>query len=226
MTDLHKNMESLDPLVWAHDNHIFLRDGIQFSLKGLSYLFDIVGCDKKISNCKKGSQMCLTTSMFIKAIHCCKFRKYDQNIMYMMPTVTAVEKLSKVSFDPIFQYNPWIMNRGDTNTTMCREINGRSIVMVGAQPKKVGNSTTKDSDNLRSIPCDLIIRDELDLMDSDMAYMAKQRLKRSLFGHEINFSTPTFPNFGIDKAYEESDKRKWQIQCQSCGKHTCLGDNW
>ena len=215
-----------DSLIWAHANKLNLRDGIVFTLKDISYLFDIVKCDKKIVNCKKGSQMCLTTAFFIDSVHACKFRRYDQNIMYMMPTVTAVERLSKVSFDPIFQYNPWIMNKGDTNTTMCREINGRSIVMVGAQPKKVGGSGTKDTDNLRSIPCDDVKRDEIDLMDMDMVYMSTQRLLRSKVGRQSNFGSPTFPNYGIDLLYENSDRRKWQIQCEHCGKHTCLADTF
>jgi hypothetical protein len=63
-------------------------------------------------------------------------------------------------------------------------------------------------------------------MDMDMVYMSKQRLKRSKFGYERNWSTPTFPGYGIDLAYEESDKRKRQIKCSSCGKYTCLGDSF
>ncbi len=215
-----------DPLVWADTMKINLRDGIVFSLKDMSYLFDIIECDKKIVNCKKGAQMCLTTAFFISSVHACKYRRYNQNIMYMMPTVTAVERLSKVSFDPIFQYNPWIMKKGDTNTTMCREINGRSIVMVGAQPKKVAGSQTKDSDNLRSIPCDRIDADEIDLMDQDMWYQAGQRLLRSEFGERNNFGSPTYPNYGIDKLYEDSDQRKWQIRCSGCGKFTCLAQTF
>ena len=215
-----------DPLLWADENRMNLRDGVKFTLAGMEYLLDIVMCPKKIANCKKGAQMCLTTAMFLRAIHHCYYRRYDQNIMYMMPTKTAVERLSQVSFDPIFQFNPWIQNKGDTNTTMCREINGRSIVMVGAQPKKVGGTSTKDTDNLRSIPCDEIDRDELDLMDTDMVYMSKQRLKRSRFGYERNWSTPTYPMYGIDLAYDESDQSRWQIRCRSCGKHTCLGDTF
>jgi hypothetical protein len=220
--ELLEKLMIVDPMVWAHTKQLNLRDGYKFSLKGMQYILDIITCEKKIVNCKKGAQMCLTTAEFIKAIHACKFRKYEQNIMYMMPSVTAVERLSKVSFDPIFRYNPWIMRKGDTNTTMCKEVNGRSIVMVGAQPKHVGNSNTKDTDNLRSIPCDEIIRDELDLMDMDMVYMSKQRLKRSKFGRETNFASPTYPGYGIDKCYEDSDQRRWQIKCRSCGKHTCL----
>lgn len=227
MKDTHlENLMAVDPLVWAHNKRLVLRDGIVFTLKDVSYLFDVIACDKKVVNCKKGSQMCLTTAFFIDSIHACKYRRYDQNIMYMMPTVTAVERLSKVSFDPIFRYNPWIMSTGDTNTTMCREINGRSIVMVGAQPKKVGGSGTKDTDNLRSIPCDDIKRDEIDLMDMDMVYMSNQRLLRSKVGRQSNFGSPTFPGYGIDKLYEESDQRKRQIKCGSCGKHTCLAETF
>lgn len=215
-----------DSLIWAHTKRLNLRDGIVFSLEDVGYLVDIISCPNRNVNCKKGAQMCLTTGFFIDATHACKYRRYDQNIMYMMPTVTAVERLSKVSFDPIFQYNPWIMNKGDTNTTMCREINGRSIVMVGAQPKKVAGSGTKDTDNLRSIPCDRVDADEIDLMDQDMWYQAGQRLLRSKIGKRNNFGSPTFPGFGIDKLYEESDQRKWQIKCGSCGKYTCLADTF
>ena len=221
-----KNMMANSSLTWAHEKGIYLRDGIRFSLHDVPYLQGIIDCEKKISNCKKGAQMCLTTSIFLNAVHALKFHRYDQNIMYMMPTLTAVQRLSQVSFDPIFQYNPWIMKKGDTNTTECREINGRSIVMVGAQPKKVGGGSTKDSDNIRSIPCDEVDRDELDLMDMDMAYQAKQRLLRSKFKIERNFGTPTFPNYGIDLAYSESDMGKWQIKCESCGKYTCLGETF
>jgi len=223
---IHDDLMATDPLVWADMSRLQLRDGYVFTLKGLEYLFDIISCDSRIVHCKKGSQMCLTTGQFIRAIHACKYRIFDQNVMYMMPTVTAVEKLSKVSFDPIFQLNPWIMRQSDTNTIMCKEINGRSIVMVGAQPKKVGKTTIKDTDNLRSIPCDLIIRDEIDLMDMDMVYMSKQRLKRSRFRLEVNFASPTFPSYGIDLLYENSDQRKWQIRCHSCGKYTCLGETF
>lgn len=226
MTNLIDRMCLTDSMTWSHHNKINLRDGYKFSLKDIGYVIDIIDCEKKTVNVKKGAQMCLTTSFFLDDIHACKYRRYKQNIIYMMPTVTAVERLSKVSFDPIFQFNPWIMRKGDTNTTMCREINGRSIVMVGAQPKKVGGSGTKDSDNIRSIPCDRIDCDEVDLMDQDMWYQAGQRLLRSEIGKRNNFGSPTYPGYGIDLLYEESDQRKWQIKCRSCGKHTCLGETF
>jgi len=226
MAELIDKMIAVDPLVWASTRRINLRDGIKFSLVGMPYLGDLVNCGKTIMNCKKGAQVCMTTTKYLEAVHACYYKKYDQSVMYMMPTVTAVERLAKVSFDPIFQFNPWLGASCGTNTTMCKEINGRSLVMVGAQPKKVGGSSTKDTDNLRSIPCDCVMRDEIDLMDMDMVYMSKQRLKRSRFRHEVNFGSPTYPGYGIDLLYEESDQRKWHIKCRSCGKYTCLVESF
>jgi len=215
-----------DPLIWANQHRMNLRSGVKFSLKGMPYLSELVTNKKRIINCKKGAQVCATTTLYLDDVHACYYNRYDQNIMYMMPTVTAVERLSKTAFDPIFTHNPWLIQKGATNTTMCKEINGRSIVMVGAQPKKVAGSSVKDSDNLRSIACDRIDRDELDMHDPDMVYQSKQRLKRSKFGHERNFGSPTYPGYGIDALYEGSDQGKWQIKCRHCGKYTCLVESF
>jgi len=223
--EVQKKLMQYDPLLWANFKRLSLRDGVKFSLKDMPYLCDLVNQKKKEVSVKKGAQVCLTTSKFLESVHSCVYRKYDQNIMYMMPTVTAAEKLSKVSFDPIFDYNSWLKKMVSTNTAAIKEINGRSIVFVGAQPKSVGGNV-KDSDNLRSIPCDAVLRDEIDLMDADMVYMSKQRLKRSKFAHEFNFGSPTYPDFGIDELYEASDQHKWQIKCGSCGKYTCLAETF
>jgi len=221
ITEFQTKLMQHDCLLWANFKHLYLRDGIRFTLKDMSYLGSLVNQKYKVTNVKKGAQACLTTTKFIEAVHGCYFRKFDQNIMYMMPTVTAAEKLSKVTFDPIFDYNPWLKKRVSTNTASIKEINGRSIVFVGAQPKNVGGGV-KDSDNLRSIACDVVLRDEIDLMDMDMVYLSKQRLKRSKFSYEFNFGSPTYPSFGIDALHEGSRQQKWQIKCGSCGKYTNL----
>ena len=214
-------MMQTDALFWAYNKGLSVRDGVRFSLEGVPYLADMVNCDKRVMHCKKGTQIGLTTLKFLESVHACYYRKYDQNVIYMMPTVKTVEKLAKVSFDPIFDCNPWLKKKLNSNNATQKEINGRSIIFVGAQPQKVAGHT-KDSANLRSIPADCVKRDEIDLMDEDMVEMSKQRLNRSRFRIEENFGSPTYPGWGIDKLYEQSDQRKWQIKCQHCGKYTCL----
>ncbi|KKK43399.1 hypothetical protein LCGC14_3168510, partial [marine sediment metagenome] len=71
-----------------------------------------------------------------------------------------------------------------------------------------------------------IKRDEIDLMDADMVFMSGQRLLRSKHGRISNFGSPTYPGYGIDLLYDESDQRKWQIKCSSCSKYTCLAETF
>lgn len=217
-----KPLEQADSSVWAYSRGLQLRDGITFSLKGIPYLADLVNCDKRKGCCKKGTQAFLTTTKFIEAVHGCYFRKFKQNIIYAMPTVNAVERLCAVAFDPIFTYNDFISKVTTKNTKEVKTINGRSIVFVGLQPKKIGGSNVKDSDNVRSISADVVYRDEIDLMDQDMSFILKQRLKASEFGIEFDFGSPTFPGYGIDQKYEESDQRRWMIKCHGCQKDSCL----
>ena len=127
-----KNLIEHDSLTWANEKKLSLRDGYTFSLSGLKYLIDIIDCKKKIRNCKKGAQMCLTTAFFIDSVHACKYRRYNQNIMYMMPTVTAVERLSKVSFDPILDStHPF---RARPNMSLGNACSGWTVYCQDPQP--------------------------------------------------------------------------------------------
>ena len=202
-----------------------VRPGVYFTLQDMPYLVDLVNVDKRIVNIKKGTQLCLTTTGFVDCLHKLYYRIYDQNVMYMMPTVKAVQKMCAVSFDPLINGNGQVFKKSlvSKNSSEIKTINGRTMSFVGAQPQKV-DGDTKDSSNLRSDPCDRIDRDEIDLMDPDMVEMSKQRLQRSMFRIERNWGSPTTPNWGIDLLYQNSDQRKWQIKCQSCGKYTCLGE--
>lgn len=226
MTDeLIDKLIVVDPLVWARTKNLQIREGIPFEMAGTPYLADLV-MPHKVMTCIKGSQLRVTTTMFLSQVHACIYGKYRQNVMYMMPTVKQVEALSKISFDPILDCNPWLKKYMSVNTISCKTFCGRSIYFVGAQPQKVGGSQTKDSPNLRSIPCDIVIRDEIDLMDEDMVNLSSQRLRDSELKLEANFASPTYPNYGIDALYQRSTMNKWQIKCRSCGKFTCLPETF
>jgi hypothetical protein len=227
MDKLIDKLRASDSLVWARESRLAVRPGVYFSLTGMPYLADIIKPGKRISNVKKGTQLCLTTTNFVDDLHALYYRRYNQNIMYMMPTVKAVQKMCAVSFDPLINGNSHVFKKGlvTKNSSEIKTINGRTMSFVGGQPQKV-DGDTKDSSNLRSDPCDRIDRDEIDLIDPDMVEMSKQRLQRSEFRIERNWGSPTTPNWGIDKLYDASDQRKWRIKCRSCEKHTCLGETF
>ena len=139
-----------------------------------------------------------------------------------MPTFRTIEMLTKMSFNPIFAFNPWLDKLTSVNSAQIKTINGRSIYFVGAQSESVGGSQTKDSANLRSIPCDRVDRDEIDLMEQVIIDQSEQRLNASSFRHINNFGSPTYPGYGIDQLYEDGDQSTWNIKCNSCNSYTCI----
>ena len=42
----------------------------------------------------------------------------------------------------------------------------------------------------------------------------------------LKLSNPTLPDYGIDKAFQETDQRYWLLKCESCGEYTCLEDTF
>lgn len=68
-----------------------------------------------------------------------------------------------------------------------------------------------------SYPADKIIIDELDFCDQSNLELAEDRMKASPYRHRIDVSTPTRQDFGIDKLYNQSDKKAWFITCPECG---------
>ena len=75
---------------------------------------------------------------------------------------------------------------------------------------------------MRSIPVDRVVFDEIDLMDPAMVFLALQRLGDSEIKEEEYISSPTIPDFGIDRLYGESDQRVWMIRCEKCRRDCCL----
>lgn len=217
---------SVSCLTWADQRGIRLAGGVRFSLGGRPYLVGQEDCGKRVTSIKKGSQVGETTFKILDAYHGCAYGKYEQNIIYMMPTVKQAEKMSKVAFSPIIQGNAFLKRMVTNDSASIKTINGRSIVFVGAQMESMGAGAAKDCLNLKSISGDVVYRDEVDVMDPDVVEMSKQRLNNSRHRIESNFGTPMVPGFGIDEYYNQGDQRKWQIKCGTCGKWTCLVESF
>ena len=79
---------------------------------------------------------------------------------------------------------------------------------------------------LKSIPVDFLICDELDEAPVVMLEMARERMARSEFGEMLMLCNPTLPDYGIDRAFQDTDQRYWLLKCEKCSHHTCLEDSF
>ncbi len=226
MDELLQKMIMADPLIWAQSKRLITKSGDVYSLSKHAYQANLLQNDKRITNIKKGTQLGLTLLYQLMSIHGLIYKLFPQGVLYMMPSEKLVERFSKLRFTPMFEDNPWLKKYLMVNNVNEKIINGGSLIFVGARAQKVGGTSVKDSDALRTFECDCVIRDEIDRHDMDMVEQSKQRLNYSKIRQEVNLGSPTYPEYGIDALYEQSDQSLWQIKCEYCGKHTCLETDW
>jgi hypothetical protein len=100
-----------------------------------------------------------------------------------------------------------------------------------ANIKRIGNTFLylrgmKSRVGLKSIPVDFVIFDELDEAPQYAVDMAMERMGHSEVKETLKLSNPTLPDYGIDKAFQETDQRYWNLKCPQCGHYTCLEDTF
>jgi len=213
---------------WAQLEGILI-DGRPFTLQGREYQVELMlpeTFDGKVKHnevIKKGSQTGATMSKSIEIVHGAKYGLYPQGIIYYFPSKTAVEEFSSGRFRPLLKDNRRIKDLcNDTNSVYTRRIGKTNVSFHGCTATSIIGGMAKDSTAVRSTPADWILLDERDLFDDEMASQVNQRLGNSTIRRRSDMGTPKLPDDGIDRLYNKSDMRRWQIKCEHCRKHTCL----
>jgi hypothetical protein len=219
-------MEQADSSFWAEINKVKLIGGTPFTSDGYRYQSEIMrdtSCEKVIMKC---AQSGITTIFMLDAIHGLIYRKYPQGVIYYFPDKVAVEGFSKTRFGPLVDDNPIIKKYlKKTNSVSIKKVGETFLSLLGCSSTR-DIQGKKDGTSVRSTPADYVIRDERDLFHESMVRMTKDRLQNSKIGKEVDLGTPTIPDFGISKAYNDSDQRRWMIPCRSCKAETCLVDEF
>lgn len=207
-------------LRWVTTYRAMLSPGVVFDLSDHLYLMDIYRCTaKNIVLCKAG-QMGLSEYAMNRALYMCSEKK--GNVFYVMPTDDDISDFASIRFDPALEASAYLRNlvtgadvsgkRGVDRITTKR-IGDNYLVMRGGRVDDTGHAR-----QLKSVPADLVVGDEVDEMDDRVPDIARKRLGHSRHKEEIWISTPTFPGVGIDQMYVDSDQREWHVPCPHCGR--------
>jgi hypothetical protein len=201
---------------WAEKTPIIL-DGKPFTFHRHEYLKAPYQDDHPFIVECKAAQMGLTSKAMLKAFYSARYRGF-KGILYLFPSRSDVTDFSKGRIDPLIQENPdnigsWLR---DTDSANIKRIWNAFLYLRGMK-SRVG---------LKSIPVDMIIFDELDEAPQNSVDMALERMAHSEFREILKLSNPTLPDYGIDKAFQETDQRYWLLKCQRCGEYTCLEDTF
>lgn len=148
-------------------------------------------------------------------------------MLLIMPTLDAIKRNTTARIDPMIAASPVLADlvvepraREPGNSQFRKIFPGGQLVMVGAT-SGVG---------LRSTPARYLFLDEVDAYpgdaggDGDPVALAIQRTVTFRGRRKIFLcSTPTLKGLSrIEKAYAESDQRRFQVPCPGCGDYAII----
>lgn len=220
-----EQLAAVDAWYWAYINRMKLH-GARFTKQRHEYQVEPMQSDARVRVQKKGAQMGFTEGEIIRTLHDMIYGPLVKGVGYLLPTAKDVSDFSKARFKPLIDDNPEVIGSHvhETDAVNIKRVGSGFLYLRGTRAtQKVGGDMGKEeAAQLRSAPWDKAVFDERDLMQDEMVDEARERLGHSEVQEEVYLSTPTIPDYGIDKLYEESDQRVWMVRCQKCQKDTCL----
>ncbi len=212
----------MSPWVWAIHNGLIINKQ-KFNLGDHPYE-QIVMDRTRQKVCRKwAAQMGKTLPTIITELHHCAYGYYPQGSMFIFPNTGLVERFSKSRFTPMIEDNPFLQRYiRATDTIELKRVGKSNLYFVGGKVLQKIGGEQKTSAALKSEPVDSLNFDEYDEIDQNIALLALDRIGHSEVKFESYTSTPSIPDFGIDKMYSESDQHVWQIKCEHCNEYTCL----
>lgn len=214
---------AVDPWYWANQHRIKL-GASEYSLRGHAYQVEIMQSQDRKRVYKKAAQLGFTEIEILKTIHGMTYGHYPVGVMYLFPTADDVSDFTKARFNPLIKDNYEAIGQyvRDTDSATIKRIGRAMLYLRGARSTSNVEGMKKDAAKLRSAPVDKLIFDERDLMEHEMVTLALERMSHSSVQEVVEFSTPTIPDYGVDKTYQQSDQRIWVHKCKKCRKEQCL----
>ena len=206
--------EEIKPLGdWAESLPVIL-DGQPFTFKRHEYLMTPYADSHPHQVFLKAAQLGLTTLGMLRVLYSCRYRVGFRGCLYLFPSRSDVIDFSRGRVSPLIAENPetigaWIR---DTDSAGMKAVWNSQLYLRG-MVSRVG---------LKSVPVDFIVFDELDEAPQDMVTMAMERMGHSEYKEVLFLSNPTLPDYGIDRAFRETDQRFWLLKCSACGAWTDL----
>ena len=130
-------------------------------------------------------------------------------VAYTLPTAHFAGTFAKTRIDPVIEGSKVMrdaIHKASDNSEVKRF--GDSFLFIRG---------AASSNAPISIPCDHLVHDEVDFSDQEVLGQYQSRLTHSKWKRVTRLSTPTLPNFGIDKSFQGSRRHFNMVKCHHCG---------
>ena len=147
--------------------------------------------------------------------------RFGRTGLYIFPTSNDVYDFSDARIKKVIEASDYLQGRiaeGAVQNKGLREIGLGLIYFRGSESKS----------GAQSVDADTLVLDEYDLLDPENLPDLEQRIQGPLSASLIRrLGNPSVPEWGIAKAYAESDHREWRLKCGSCREYQTIdyGEN-
>ncbi|MDD2822819.1 MAG: phage terminase large subunit family protein [Candidatus Daviesbacteria bacterium] len=208
MEEKQVNKNKISVLHWILDNKVKNENGEPIEFQDHRFMLDLYADRTPIQVIQKASQVGASTMEIIRTLHAARY--WGINQIYTLPTGDDVLKFVQSKVNRIIKVNECIqegVNPKSTDSIEQKEI-GKSFVFFK------GTFTEREAIMLSS---DRNIHDELDKSKPEVVRDFASRMGFSKIRSQHYFSTPTIPDYGINKLFDQSDQKHWRFNCPHCG---------
>jgi hypothetical protein len=186
-------------------------DGSNYSVEDYPYVVGILDSEAEQNYIPKGAQTGLTEALLTKANDVAV--REGEDVLYYFPEVKQARQFSQTRFDDAIKYSPALSNAIVRQTEGMKKYDRGTIYIKGATRRE-----------LKSTAAARLFMDELDEWPKRMVALAEQRLRgqRKKATRAWGFSTPSYPDMGIDLFYRDSTQERYVFDCPHCSERIKL----
>jgi hypothetical protein len=206
-----KTADAINPLAFIHNHHIVNENGSPIEFHDHKFLLEPMADMTPEQVIMKPSQVGWTVVIgIIKSLWLARYMK--ANVIYTMPSRTAIKDFVSPKVDPIIAQNPifqdWL---GTTDSSALKAVGDRFIYFRGSWEESAAIS----------ISADVLINDEVDRSNQMVLATYRTRLDASArerpdLGFVWQWSNPSIPGYGVDEMWQYSDQKHWFVKCPHC----------
>lgn len=178
---------------WTFDHHPWLREMHDDPAE------EVVG--------QKGAQVGFTEWAMNTTFYSIDVLNVD--VLYVLPTNDDALDFTSGRFDPALENSQALK-------TLFSDVHNAKHKRAGQNSLYIRGSRSRSK--LKSIPCEVLIFDEVDEMVQDNIPLALYRSSGQLKQKVLFISTPTIEDEGINKRFKLSDQRYFFFRCPCCNK--------
>ena len=201
----------LFPSLWVKKYGIKNESGIPIEFYNHFFLRDFYDDMSPLQVVLKPPQVGLTVAEILKSFYCAAKKKWD--IIYTLPTQSDVNDMAGGKINRLVAQNTILSQWVKDHDTVEQKAIGKNIIYYRG---------TYSNKQAMMVSSDLNIHDEVDASDAEVIAQYETRLQAKSDGRRWYFSHPTLAGFGVDKYWQQSDKKEWFITCEHCKKEQQL----